>query len=181
MNTQPPSTIDLIILGFLVEKPMSAYDLARLIEEKHASKLLKISTPTVYKTCKRLMIKKFLSGKITKKTNQSEKTIYSITKNGEEQFRILMKYFSGNVAPFFLDYNAFLYHIEKLNREDGMEMLRELHNVLKGLNEWMVKHEKEEPKNLTFASRAIVKQYRMTIATLCVWSAGVIRDYKKLK
>lgn len=181
MNQQPVSTIDLIILGCLLGKPMSAYDLARLIEKKHASKLVKISAPAIYKSCIRLFAGGFLARKTTKATEQPEKTIYSLNKKGRERFLALMAHFSSNIEPFFLNCNAFLYHIEKLDKHDSLKMLQNLRDELSKLKTWVVQHEKEESRNLSFASKAIVKQYRMIITTLCVWCDEVVREYKQLK
>ena len=180
MSKQFISTVDLVILGFLSEKPMSAYDLAQLIEEKHASKLVKISTPTVYKNCKRLFADGFLSGKTTQKTKQPEKTVYSLTKKGTERFAFLMAHFSSNIEPIFFNFNAFIYHLGKLNKRDGLKMLKNLHDELSKFKIWIAQHEKEESESLAFPNKAIVKQYRMIATTLYTWGDEVMRDYQKL-
>ncbi len=181
MNQQPPSTVDLIMLGLLFERPMSAYALARLIEERHANKLVKISTPAVYKSCKRLFAEGFLSGRITKGSEQPEKTVYTLSKKGKERFIFLMTYFSSRLEPFFLDFNVFLYHIEKLNKKDGLQMLENLHEELSKLKAWIIQHEKEDCAKFSFATKAIVKQYRMVITTLVAWCDETLRDYKVIK
>lgn len=48
------STIELIVLGFLLEEDSNAYVLAKNIEASPASKFMKISIPAIYKTCKKL-------------------------------------------------------------------------------------------------------------------------------
>ncbi|GMV98867.1 MAG: hypothetical protein AMXMBFR84_00070 [Candidatus Hydrogenedentota bacterium] len=181
MISQTPSTVDLIIIGFLCQKPMSAYELAQLIEHKHASKLVKISTPAVYKCCKRLYAEGLLFAKTSKTGAQPEKTIYSINKRGRDRFYELMTHFSSNFEPFHLNCNAFLYHLEKLSSREGLKMLQSLQEELLAFRDWIKEHEKEEYDRLPFSNRAIVKQYRMTLTTLCAWCDEVIRDYKQLK
>lgn len=181
MKKQSFSSVDLIILGCIFKKSLSAHDLARLIEKKHANRLVKISTPAVYKSCKRLHADGFLVGETIKATAQPEKTIYLLNEKGKARFLVLMEHFSSQIEPFFLSYNAFLYHIENLNKKEGMKMLHNLHNELSKLNQWIAQHEKEESGNLAFSSKAILKQYRMVINTLCMWSEETMQDYRKLK
>ena len=175
------STIDLIILGLLLEKPMNAYELACLITEKQVGRLLKISTPAVYKSCKRLSDAGLLSRTTTQKTDLPEKALYSVNKKGKLRFSKLMEHFSSNITPFFLDFNAFLWNIEKVEKERGLEMLNTLHEELSNLKKWIIRHEKDDCGNAPFAVKAIVKQYRMTISTLLKWSEETIRDYKQIK
>lgn len=175
------STIDLIILGVLLEKPMSAYDLACLMDEKHVNRFLKISTPAIYKSCKRLYGSGLLDGRISKKGEQPEKTIYRINEKGKERFFALMEHFSSNVMPFYLDFNAFIFNVEKAGKQRGLKMLKKLRDELSDLKTWIIEHEREESPNLTFAGKAIVKQYRMTVSALLSWSEAIVEDYKKIK
>lgn len=181
MKNQSASTIDLIVLGFLFDKAMNAYELANLIIEKQVGRFLKISTPAIYKNCRCLYAEGFLDREIVKEGGQPEKTIYSINKKGEERFFALMKHFSSNFAPFFLDCNAFIWNIEKVEKKHAQKMLKNLHDELSSLNKWIIQHEKEESKNMSFAGKSIVKQYRMVILALVNWSNKVINDYKKTK
>lgn len=175
------STIDLIVLGFLLDRRMNAYELVSFITEKQIGRFLKISTAAVYKRCKRLYEEGFLNGEMVKEGEQPEKTVYSINKKGEKKFFDLMEHFSSSFAPFFLDCNAFIWNIEKLEKEQGLKMLTNLHDELLNFNVWIIQHEKAEFKSMSFASRSIVKQYRLMISTLYIWSKELIADYKKLK
>lgn len=181
MENKTASTIDLIILGFLLDKTMNAYELANVVTEKQVGRFLKISTPAIYKNCRRLYADGFLKREIVKEGEQPEKTIYSINRSGEERFSALMGHFSSNFTPFFLDCNAFIWNIGKIEKKQGQKMLKDLHNELSDLNQWIIQHEKEESENVSFAGRAIIKQYRMIISTLLCWSTEVLKDYKKLK
>lgn len=181
MKDKTISSIDLIILGFLLNKAMNAYELANLIVEKQVGRFLKVSTPAIYKNCRRLYSDDLLDREIIKGGEQPEKTVYSINKKGEKRFFILMEHFSANFAPFFLDCNAFIWNIEKLEKKQGLKMLKNLYNELAELKQWIIHHEKEESENASFAGRSIVKQYRMIISTLLKWSEETIEDYKKIK
>jgi len=50
------SSIDLIILGFLKKKSMSAYEIVRYIEFKRMKKWVKVGSPTIYQNIKKLAV-----------------------------------------------------------------------------------------------------------------------------
>ena len=56
------SSIDLLILGMVLERPMSAYELQKDVEAHHLSRWTKISTPSVYKKTLQLRERGYLSG-----------------------------------------------------------------------------------------------------------------------
>jgi len=175
------SAINLILLGFLLEKEMSPYDLVSHIEDRQINKFLKISTPAVYKRLKGLALEGFIQGKAMRQGAQSEKTVYTINKKGKERFVALMEHHSSTFPPFFFDCNAFIWNLEKVGKSEGLQMLTNLQKALSGWQIWIVQHEKEVSNLLPFSSRAIVKQYRMMVFTLVEWIEEVIMDYKKLK
>ena len=43
------ATIDLIVLGMVKNEPLSAYDIQKLVEYRHISEWVKISTPSIFK------------------------------------------------------------------------------------------------------------------------------------
>lgn len=173
------STIDLIILGILMDKPMNAFELARLIDEKQIGKFLKISKPAIYKSCKRLFKSGYLDGERVREGEMPEKVIYSVNKKGRGRFNKLMEHFSGNLTPFYLEFNTFLWNIDKIEKTKALKMLHDLRTQLHHLKDWIVKHEKETKSGVPFAGRMIIKQYRMMIHTLVIWIKETIAEYKK--
>lgn len=180
-QTSNASAIDLVILGVLLEHPFSAYDLARLIEEKQVYRFLKISTPAIYKSCRRLYAAGVLEGDISRKGRQPEKTIYRINEAGKERFMVLMEKISSNTMPFYLDFNAAIFHLEKVGKRHGLELLKDLRDELSKWKEWIVQHEQEQLPTATFAAKAIMKQYRMTISALFLWAKELVDDYEAAK
>lgn len=53
------AAIDLIVLGIIRQKPMSAYDIQKTVEDRNISKWVKISTPSIYKKVLQLEEKEF--------------------------------------------------------------------------------------------------------------------------
>ncbi len=172
------STTDLIILGILLENPMNAYELTRFIDDKQVGRLLKISKPAVYKCCKRLFKAEYLDGETVREGEMPEKVIYSVNQKGQGRFYELMEHFSGNLNPFYFEFNSFLWNIDKVEKTKTLEMLKNLKDQLLALKNWIVQHEKETPSSIDFAPRMIIKQYRMMIITLAIWIEETIDDYK---
>ncbi len=173
------SAIDLIILGLLIDKEMSAYELVKYIEERHVNRFLKVSAPAVYKRCKVLASDGYVDCLVKKEGAQPEKTIYIINSRGSGQFYSLMDHFSTSLSPFFLDWSVFIFNLGKLDKQQGLEMLRNLETGLVTLKHWIISHE-AEITSLPFSNRAIVKQYRMIIVALNVWIEEVITEYEQI-
>ena len=176
------STIDLIILGILLDKKMNAYELANFIEDRGIDKFLKVSVPAIYKNCKRLYQSGYLNGQRVREGEMPEKLVYSINKKGKEHFHNLMTFYSSSMhhdpTPFFIDFNSFLWNIEKLEMSEAMEMLENLQFQLLRTEKWIIQHEKKTQSSELFSSRMIKKQYRMMVTTLVIWVGETIEDYK---
>ena len=172
------SSVELIILGLLMERPRNAYELARLIDERQLGRILKISKPAVYKCCKRLSRDGYLKGKTTRDGEMPEKVTYTVTDKGKGHFHRLMEHFSGSIIPFYMEFNTFLWNIDKLDRKKALELMRNLQKELVALKTWVIAHERQEKPNSPFASAAIVKQYRMVITTLVTWIEETVKEFE---
>ena len=174
------STIDLIILGILSEAPMNAYEVTHYISEKQIRRLLKISDPAVYKSRKRMHQNGYLRGKTIKESGLPEKTIYSINAKGKKRLVELMEHYSSNFVPFFIEFNTFIWNLEKIEKKQALRMLHDLTEELKNMKGWIVEHEREAQSSISFPAKMIVKQYSMLISTLVTWSEELIPEYKKI-
>ena len=99
-----------------------------------------------------------------------EKKIYSVTDVGRKYFLKLMDHYSGNLSPYYFEFNTFLANIDKVNKKTGMKMLENLRDQFYRMKTGIVAHEQEaRARNVHFAGRAIIKQYRMIIYALIAW------------
>lgn len=176
----PMSPIDLIILGILYEKPMNAYEVARFVDEKHVQRLVKISQPAIYKNCKKLFQAGYLTGEKVRQGENPEKTIFKLSAKGKTYFHELMAHFSSRVHPFYLDFNAFIWNLDRLPKAQGLEMLENLRRELAQLKIWIINHEIEAAA-LRLPVRLIIKQGRMVIVALAQWAEEAVADFKKYK
>ena len=60
------SSIDLVILGIVLEKPQSAYDIQKDVEYHHFPRWTKISVPSIYRKVLQLSEKGYLQSDIVK-------------------------------------------------------------------------------------------------------------------
>lgn len=174
------SSVELIILGILLDRPLNPYELGRQIDQRSVSRILKISRPAVYKVCKRLARQGYLNGKAVREGELPEKTVYSVTPKGKQHFQQLMEHFSRAILPMHFEFNSFLFHIEKIEDSKARELLGNLQSELRELHDWVVAHQKEDASRRAFAPAAIVEQYRMVISALVKWIDNTIGKHKEL-
>lgn len=111
------AAIDLIVLGMLKNENLSAYDIQKLVEYRHISNWVKVSTPSIYKKVIQLEKKSLIKGTTVKEGKMPEKTVYSLTHAGEKEFEALMLTISEQPINLFLDFNAVIVNIDKLTPE----------------------------------------------------------------
>ena len=93
------SVIDLVILGIVLEKPQSAYDIQKDVEYHHLSRWVKVSVPSIYRKVIQLNEKGYLQSDIVKGDKYADKAVYSITVEGKEYFKKLMTTYSSQSIP----------------------------------------------------------------------------------
>ncbi len=174
------STVNLVILGLLSDRPMSAYEMVQIVENKIVGRLVKISAPAVYKNLKELCRNGFLTVEAVREGEMPEKKIYALTETGQEYFFKLMEHYSSHFADYYFELNAFLMNLDKLDKETGLRMLENLRAQFYQVKTWIVRHEQEaQMRQVFFSGRAIIKQYRMIIYTLIAWIEEVIEEYRQ--
>lgn len=161
-------TIDLMILGILMEKPQSAYDIKKDIELHHLDRWCKISVPSVYKKVIRLNEMGLLQASSAAGKKFADKTIYTITEAGVAYFRQHMTDLSLREPYAFFDCNVLISNITKLPREDGLELIENLRQKLAKARE-SCQNWKEEFSDIPFNGRAIIDQQLAVYQTLADW------------
>ena len=131
------ATIDLIVLGILKKEPMSAYDIQKLVEYRNISKWVKISTPSIYKKVIQLEEKGYISSHIEKEGKMPEKSVYSLTEKGKQQFEKLMIEISCKPINIFLDFNAVIVNLDSMPRERQQECLDNIESSMAVLKTYL--------------------------------------------
>lgn len=161
-------TIDLIILGMLIEEPQSAYDIQKDIEYHHFNRWSKISVPSVYKKVIQLEEKGLLESTVVQGSKLSNKAVYSITDDGIKHFSKLMTELSLTDPLVLFDFNILITNITQLPYEQGLELIHNLQgklaNALHNNKNWG-----EEYSNIPFNGKAIIEQQISVYSALIEW------------
>lgn len=120
------SSIDLVILGMVSEKPQSAYDIQKDVEYHHLSRWTKISVPSVYRKVLQLCEKGYLKSNTVKGSKFAEKAVYSITDEGKKYFRELMNEYARRSVPLLFDFNVVITNLNKLEKEEALGLISTL-------------------------------------------------------
>lgn len=162
------STIDLVILGIVAEKPQSAYDIQKDIEYHHLSRWTKISIPSIYRKVLQLSEKGYLRSDIVKGDRFADKAVYSITDEGKDYFNSLMQYYATRTVPLLFDFNVVIANLNKLNKDAALDLiskLKESITVSVGTNEEYL----TEYSNIPLVGKTIIEQQGLLYKTLLEW------------
>lgn len=162
------STIDLVILGIVAEKPQSAYDIQKDIEYHHLSRWTKISIPSIYRKVLQLSEKGYLRSDVVKGDRFADKAVYSITDEGKDYFNSLMQYYATQTVPLLFDFNVVIANLNKLNKDAALDLiskLKESITVSVGTNEEYL----TEYSNIPLVGKTIIEQQGLLYKTLLEW------------
>lgn len=121
------SIVDLMLLGFLKEKPMNAYEIKKTAENRNLTWWIKVSYPSMYRNINKLAENDYIDGKVVRDGEMPEKTIYTINKKGEVYFLELMEQYSKRPASIYIDFTAVISNLGKVDKEKGEEMIDDLY------------------------------------------------------
>ncbi|MGM9565542.1 PadR family transcriptional regulator [Evtepia sp.] len=124
------SSIDLVILGILMEGPQSAYDIQKDVEYHHFPRWTRISVPSIYKKVLQLKEKGYLDSTLVKGERFADKAVYSITPAGRAHFSQLMNHYASQPVPLQFDFNVVITNLNKLPPEEARPLIRRLQGSL---------------------------------------------------
>lgn len=162
------STIDLIILGSLLQSPKSAYDLQKQIEARNLSRWVKMGSFTVYKKVIQYEAKGYVTSKSEKNSKMPRKTIYTITPSGEKKFEELMFKFSSTETRVFLDFNAVIVNLALLDDDAAGECIAHIRESIQN-TKMQISEQLPTHKDIPLYGRTILEQQAMLLDTLEKW------------
>lgn len=173
------ATIDLIVLGMLKKEPMSAYDIQKLVEYRNISKWVKISTPSIYKKTIQLLEKGLIKGEIVKEGKMPEKSVYSLTEDGEAEFERLMFEISSKPINIFLDFNAVIVNLDFLPPEKQKACIADIKENIQILKSYLEENirEKENISSIPATGMAVLHQQHVLAETIEAWIDSLKIDY----
>ena len=162
------SSIDLVILGIVLEKPQSAYDIQKDVEYHHFPRWTKISVPSIYRKVIQLTEKGYLQSNIVKGDKFADKAVYSITDQGKIYFKELMASCAAGSVPLLFDFNVVITDLNKIDKAEALELVSALRHSIQSsveLNEGYAK----EFADIPLVGRTIFDQQQLLYHALLEW------------
>ncbi len=162
------SAVDLILLGIVLERPCSAYDIQKNVEYRNLSKWVKISSPSIYKKVIQLEEKGYLESEPVREGKMPEKAVYSITPAGRDYFLSLMKQTAARSVSVLFDFNAVIAGLNKVSKETALELIDD---IRAGMDESKAYMESMVPqrRHIPLVGRTILDQQIEVLTTLQAW------------
>jgi DNA-binding PadR family transcriptional regulator len=173
------STIDLAILGMVMEKPQSAYDIQKDVDYHHFSRWTRISVPSVYRKVIELKEKGYLRSNIVKGDRFADKAIYSITDKGRTYFEQLMNTYASQQVSLQFDFNVVITNLNKMEKKKALNLVKQLRKSIsasaKSSEEYAAKY-----ADIPLVGRTIFDQQRLIYQALLEWLDTFERQYKEI-
>ncbi len=174
------ATIDLIVLGILKKKSLSAYDIQKIVEYRNISRWVKISTPSIYKKVIQLEEKGLIEGNIVKEGKMAEKAVYSLTYAGEKEFERLMTGISSQSINIFLDFNAVIVNLDSLSSENQKLCLANIEDNVKILKTYLEENisMKENMPEIPETGMAVLQQQFILAQAIETWITSLKESFE---
>jgi DNA-binding PadR family transcriptional regulator len=162
------SSIDLVILGMVLEKPQSAYDIQKDVDYHQFPRWTKISVPSIYRKVIQLNDEGYLQSNIVKGEKFADKAVYSITEKGRAYFEELMHAYASQQVSFLFDFNVVIANLNKMDKEHALNLVKKLRDSItasaKANDEYAADY-----ADIPLVGRTIFEQHRMLYHTLLDW------------
>jgi DNA-binding PadR family transcriptional regulator len=118
------SKLAVLILGIVSEKERNPYEITKMLEQLNTRKWLPLADSTVYATINNLKKHGLITGRQERNGNLPEKTIYSITPEGEFEFHeAITTFLEDDIAgPSNFDIGILLMH--NLSKPEILQKLK---------------------------------------------------------
>ncbi len=171
------SSIDLVILGMVLEEPRSAYAIQKDVAYHHLSRWTKISTPSVYKKVLQLQRQGYLESTLVRGDRFGEKAVYSVTEQGKAYFHQQMAACAAEHIPLQFDFNVVITNLNKVDKSEGLALLNSLQSSLDASAQACAAYA-EEFSDIPLVGRSIFDQQLLLYRALQDWLAGFKAAYK---
>jgi len=172
------SAIDLAILGMVIEKPQSAYDLQKDVEYHHYPRWTKISVPSVYRKVIQLHQEGYLKCDIVKGDRFADKAVYSITEKGQAYFDQLMESYVSQQISFLFDFNVVITNLNKIDKEQALDLVSKLRESILASSQKNEQYAKEYA-DIPLVGRTIFHQQRLLYRSLLQWLDNFERQFRE--
>lgn len=170
------STVDLMLLGALMDKSMNAYEMKKDMEARNIRSWVKISSPSIYKNLVILSRKGYLDDKMVKEGEMPEKTVYSINEKGRDYFLQMMEGYAEEPGKIYIDFAAFVANLHHVEPDIGFEMIKNLMSKLEEERERIRANMEEKKEAAAYYAISILELYDKMYALFCEWSQEIAHE-----
>ena len=171
------SSIDLVILGIVLEKPQSAYDIQKDVEYHNLSRWTKISVASIYKKVLQLKEKGYLQSETVKGNKFAEKAVYVITDKGKAYFEQLMDTYTNQQVPLLFDFNVVITNLNKMEKDKALNLVMQLRGSITASaqisDEYAVNY-----ADIPLVGRTIFEQQKLLYQSLLEWLDAFESQFK---
>lgn len=168
------SITNIVILGLLIERDMSAYDMVKAVQFRRLEDWIAISEPGIYKTAKKLEEKMYL------KSYDERKKIYQITETGREYFLELMEEQVTSLKQIHLNFTPILMNIHKVPQNEAKEILENLKNEF-DRHQALITQQLTIKQHLPPHAIALMELYKGIYDFLSEWIRHFIQIYQDMQ
>lgn len=172
------SSIDLAILGMVIEKSQSAYDIQKDVDYHHFSRWTKISVPSIYRKVIKLADQGYLKSDVVKGEKFADKAIYSITDKGRAYFEQLMNDFVNQQVPLLFDFNVVIANLNRLDKQKAMGLVAQLRNSITISKQTNKEYAEEYYSYLPLVGKTIFNQQQLLYNALLEWIDTFEKEYR---
>jgi DNA-binding PadR family transcriptional regulator len=173
------STVDLMLLGALMEKPMNAYEMKKNMEARNINAWVKISSPSIYKNLVALNRKGYLDAEVVKEGEMPEKTIYSLNEKGRYYFLSMMDKYSKEPEKIYIDFVAFVANLRNVEPEMGLEMIQNLRSNFAKEREFIQYNIETKKEFVPFCAMSILELYDRMYSVFSEWAEEIADEFAK--
>lgn len=163
------SEIDIVLLGLVSEQPRNAYEINKVIRDRHLRSWLRISEASVYRNLRVLASDGHLTTHTVRSGASPEKTVFTMTGSGVRHLRALVRRSAGEPVSLHFDFDVWLAHLDHLDASDALDCIEalrgELDSAARELSRLVDHHGHELPPGV----RSLLELRRRVVAVTRDW------------
>ena len=171
------SSIDLVILGIVAEKPQSAYDIQKDVAYHQLSRWTQISVPSIYRKVIQLNEQGYLKSSVVKGEKFSDKAVYEISDKGRSYFEQLMCSYANKEVPLRFDFNVVIANLNKMDKEKALQLVKSLRNSIISSAHSTDGYAEEYP-DIPLVGKAVFEQQKLLYRSLLEWLDDFENQFK---
>ena len=164
---------DLLVLSFLLERPMHGYEISQALKTEDVEVWFEISTASIYYSLNKLRREEMIA-EARSRGSSGDKTIYHVTEHGREQFFTGIENLLDSREPIRTEYDLGIFMLNRIPQTRAVELLGKR---IEFLQKWSTDLKQKRNSAERRPLRQAILQHATTAAQLdSDWLAGIIQQ-----